>query len=122
MANKLDDNFKLIKNGQLDVDFFKSIFSDIKWLRAPRKLNNEVSDFWHIGKCSLDDGAIEVTIKVSPDKCMRVVENQVRAYKTTGGKRDWGAYVEVVVGDSLFNKIVETAEELPSQAAKKVDW
>jgi len=121
MSHKLDSNFKLIKDGLLDMDFFKSIFDDIEWVRAPRKLNEEVSDFWHIGKHSLDDGKIEITIKVSPDKWMRITENQIAVYKTTGGMKDWGASAEVFIGDNLFHKIKENAVELTPTQTQRVD-
>ena len=114
--------FKLIKDGQLDIESFKEIFGKISWIRAPRKLTEKHTDYWYIGKYEDLKKKDRLLVKVSPTKWMRVVETQIGAHKVNKGYKDWSASAEVRVGDVLMTKIKEASKEPPKHEMQEVDW
>ena len=120
---------QLIKDQKLNMTNFKKIFNTLDWLRVPRKLNQDVTDYFYIGKYEDEEKIIKV--KVRPDMHMAVEETLKNM--TLDGKKppkgavskklcNWGASVEVLIDDSVLNRIKKIAKVIEAPTAQKVTW
>lgn len=126
MAQKFK-KFRMISDGKLDIEYFKSILEKIEWKRTPRILNQDVRDYWYIGELDLGnsiDGDLHTVFKfkVSPDKWMRAMETHVGEFiGNRGERRNRSTSVEVSIGQNLIDKIKELSTEYDKEQPQLVD-
>lgn len=127
MSDKKFKDFHIIKDNKLDTEYFLSILEKIEWKKAPRKLNQDIHDYWYIG--DLDVGnSVDAELhtifkfKVSPDKWMRAMETHVGEFIGNRGERkNRSTSIEINVGQKLIDKIKELAVEYCKEKTQLVD-
>lgn len=127
MAVKNFKPFRMISDGKLDIEYFKSLLEDVEWKRTPRMLNQDVRDYWYIGELdmgtTIDEDVYTVfKFKVSPDKWMRVMETHVGEFiGNRGEKKNRSTSIEVRIGQNLIDKIQKLSTEYNKEKPQLVD-
>lgn len=127
MVDKKFKDFHIIKDNKLNVEYFLSILEQIEWKRAPRKLNQDIHDYWYIGDLDVGNSINEelhtvFQFKVSPDKWMRAMETHVGEFIGNRGERkNRSTSIEINVGQKLIDKIKELAVDYYKEKTQLVD-
>lgn len=118
----------LIKDNKLDIEEFKTFFDKLKWLKLPRKLGQNHTEHFYVGKYEDDERIIKITLR--PSLRMQVSES-FKNYTLRGelAPKDykqetcnWGATIEVIASKSMAEKILEVCEELPEKTKQVLEW
>jgi len=118
----------LVKEDKLNLEEFKKIYKDLEWLRVPRTLGVDHSEYFYVGKKYSDDHRINVQVR--PTMRMKVAES-FKKYDRNGKEVDpkrakevfwFGSTVEVVIDNSVLDKIKEIAVEKKEDLKQKVSW
>jgi hypothetical protein len=117
----------LIEDGKLNLDEFKARFDEFTWIKVPRQLGPNHTDFFFVCKHEDEDWIIE--IKTRPSKRMKVSESYKHCDikgnivpKETKEKFVFGTTVEVVISDSVLDKISQVAKEKEKDGIQKIDF
>ena len=118
----------LIENQQLNIEEFKSIFNDLSWYKLPRKLNQDHSEFFYIGKLDTPEKIIKITVR--PSMCMQVeetfknmtLEGLTPPANYKGRLCEWGTTVEVRIDNLLLDKVKEVSQEYEKRKTQFVSW
>jgi len=118
----------LIENGLLDFQEFKKIYKDLKWRKLPRSLNKKVKDYFYVGRYEDDKKIINIAIR--PTKFMKVEETW-KNRKLDGSKPpkgwagkvcEWGTTIEVLIDDTVLDKIKKVSKTPKGGTVQKVTW
>jgi len=118
----------LISEGKLDFNKFKETYKSLKWVRVPRQLGPNHSDFFYVG--SLKDKSHTINIQVRPSMRMKVSES-FKKYDRNGKELEtkneeslfwFGSTVEVIIDDTVLDKIKKVATHKLDNDKQKVSW
>lgn len=117
----------LIEDNKLNIKQFKDFFNSLDWVRVPRTLTQDHTDYFYIG--TYEDEEKKVSISIRPSLYMKVVETIKNL--TPEGKKptsdnvrlvNWSSSVEVQVDESLMNKVKSVAKEKKQEENQIVSW
>jgi len=118
----------MIHDNELNIKEFKEFFPELDWIKVPRKLSEEVSDYFYVGTYETEDRRVHVSVRPSMrmqitdtnKKCTKNGDEPLESYN--GRFYQYSSSVEVLVESSLISKIEEVAKELPKQKNQTVSW
>ena len=129
MSLSLFEVLMLINNSELNFAEFKEFFPKINWLKLPRKLGVNHTEFFYKG--TYEDDSIRIDITVRPSKIMAVAETFKKRMPNDGsipieGYRgqvvEWGSSVEIKVSDTFILDIEAVAGSFVNKATKVLEW
>jgi len=120
----------LIKDRQLDMEVFKSEYQNWDWRKVPRKLNEDIKEFFFVANYQ-DDFRI-ISVKIRPSMRMALTESfknrDLNGNEAPEGtkvpnnkfKYDYGSTVTVLIDDNFLDKIKEIAKTPEANTIQKV--
>lgn len=120
----------IINDNKLDVKEFKEIFESISWIKLPRNLGKNHSEFFYSGKYETDDKKISITLR--PSMVMAISETFKNRHPSDGSIPtesyrgplvEWGGTIEVLM-DAKFLKAVEKLAKplMPREETQTISW
>jgi len=118
----------MIQDNELNVKEFKDFFCNLEWIKVPRTLSNETSDYFYVGTYETEDRKVHVSVR--PSMRMQITDTNKKCTKNGDTPLDtyngrfyhYSTSAEVLVEKSLINKIESVAKELPKQKNQTVSW
>lgn len=119
----------LIEDNKLNIKKFKEFFPKLEWVRVPRTLTHDHTDYFYIG--TYEDKDLKVSATIRPSMFMQLYETQKNMTQegkkpTTASKSlrlvNWSSSVEVKVDDSFVSKVKSVAKEQPVNKNEIVSW
>jgi len=119
----------LIENEKLNIEEFKSLAPTLNWLKLPRKLGPNHTEYFYSSKYEDSSTIIKVTIR--PSLWMSVSESFKNRMPMDGSipKPDykgpvveWGSYAEMAIDESVLNKIKEWAKPPANVPTQTMTW
>jgi len=119
----------LIKDQILNIKEFKQFFKKLDWVRVPRTLTQDHTDYFYVGL--YEDEELLVKVSIRPSLYMQVfetfknrtVEGKVADKGTTSQRLvNWSSSVEVLVDDSFMKKVKSVAKEQKLNTHQTVSW
>lgn len=113
----------LIKNGILDTNKFKEVYSSLDWKQVPRNLSTDHKEYFYVA--SQEDDEKIVNIQVRPSLRMKVQESfkgfDAKGKKINDGQYNFGSTVEVIISEETLEKIKKIAKPREENKVQKVD-
>lgn len=118
----------LIENNQLNVHSLKEIFNELSWVKYPRKLNENHTDYFYVGM--LDNDIKRIKINVKPNLEMQIEETfknmtldgQVPPPEYKGRLCEWGTTVQVIIDETFLDQVKLVSSEFKPKATQKITW
>lgn len=119
----------LIEDNILNTKEFKKFFKELDWVRVPRTLTQDHTDYFYVGV--YEDSDISIKAIIRPSMYMQLFETFKN--RTIDGKKpgqisnktklvDWGASVEVLVDESFMKKVKSVAKEKEPEKRQTLSW
>ena len=122
----------LIDNEKLNIEEFKTLVPNMTWLKLPRNLGTNHSEYFYSGKFEDDSKLIQVTVRPSlwisvtesfknrrPQDGLPPTEEDIAKNRPLV---DWGSYIEINIDENFLNKIKELAKSPESRTSQTVSW
>jgi len=119
----------LIEGSTLNTKEFKKFFKRLDWVRVPRTLTQDHTDYFYIGTYEDKDSKVQATIR--PSKYMQLFETtknltldgKIPAKITSSTKLcSWSKSIEVKVDDSFMTKVKSVAKEPEQDEKQIISW
>lgn len=119
----------LIVDGKLNIAEFKNQFQSFEWLKLPRKLGPNHTEYFYSTKYEDSSRIVKATIRPSlwmsvseSFKNRKPMDGSIPEEGYKGPVVEWGYYTEINIDENFLNKIKEIAKSPEEREKQTLTW